>query len=356
MSYRLHSLAALLLLLAGAGCAAEAVGPEPLPAGDGEGSLQVAMQQQGADGALYHLRDARLRLTGQLDTLIEVGDSPVLQQTLPSGQYAMELLAGWWMQREKSGEQEEVGAELLGANPVEFSISSGQVTAVTLRFLVQGAGEIGFETGDMVVDMQVDIAGDGGEADDAGTAGDAGSDEAADAADPACPGALVINEVDYQQPGADDGEFVELYNPSDCPLSTEGLRLELVNGADGQALVYAGANLSRAGASIPAGGYLVVGSASVVEALPQEVPGAAISVPIQNGDPDGVRLLDSETVLDSLSYGGPVPGVTELETAPTDTGQGSIGRCPNGSDSDDNATDFAFTEVATPGAENHCGL
>jgi hypothetical protein len=360
MNTRTHSTAGLLLLLVGAGCAAEAAGPEPGRADDGEGSLRVALQQQASDGAVYYLRDAKLQLTGQLDTLIEVGDAPVLQQALPQGDYSMELLAGWRMERELDDQLEEVDAQLLGDNPICFSIASGEITAVTLRFLVQGTGEIGFETGDMVVDMEVETSSDGGTPDAAsgGEAPDAASGgEAADAANPGCEGGLlVINEVDYDQPEADQGEFVELFNPTDCPLATDNLRLELVNGANDPADVYAGVNLSLVGPAVPAGGYLVVGAAPVVDSLADGVLAIATSASIQNGEPDGVLLLDGETVLDSLSYGGNIPGVTETESAPTDTGQGSIGRCENGSDSDDNAADFLFTEVPTPGAANYCAL
>jgi hypothetical protein len=348
MNNRIYPRAGLLLVLAGVGCAADAAGPEVEQTADQPGSLQVALQQQGADGAVYYLRDARLRLTGQLDTTIEVDESPVLTHALPQGQYAMELLEGWWMERERAGELREVEADLLSPNPLGFSISPGKTTAVTLRFRIEGGGDVAFETGDMVVDMQVEPA------PDAGAAADAQVQPAADAAQPACQGRLVINEVDYDQPDADDGEFIELFNPSDCPVSTEGLRLNLINGANGQAVVYGGADLSEAGPAIPPGGYLVAGSAGVVAALAKGVPAIAISASIQNGDPDGIVLGHGEDVLDSLSYGGNIPGVTETESAPTDVGQGSIGRCENGVDSDDNAADFLFSDVPTPGAENHC--
>ncbi len=343
MNQKIHPLTGLLLL-ASMGCAAETAESWPVRPSDGQGSLQVAMQQQAADGALYFLRDASLHLSGLLETTIEVGDAPVLQQALAPGAYTLELLNGWRMERQRTGQTpQEVEAELVSQNPLELSISAGQTTSVALRFRVLGAGEIGFETGEMVVGMQVEPAPDAtwwSEGADAGIAG--------------CQALLLINEVDYDQPDADEAEFVELFNASDCPLSTEGLRLELVNGAHEQPTVYAGVDLGQAGPSIDPGGYLVVGSAAVVEALPETVPGIAVSASIQNGDPDGLLLRRGDSVLDSLSYGGEIPGVTEGAAAPTDIDQGSIGRCGNGLDTDDNAADFAFNELPTPGTENQC--
>ncbi len=43
---------------------------------------------------------------------------------------------------------------------------------------------------------------------------------------------LVINEVDYDQPGADLAEFVEIYNSGASPVSLQDISLVLPNGAD----------------------------------------------------------------------------------------------------------------------------
>ena len=62
MNVKLHPLVALLSLLAGAGCAAETAVPGNERSPGEQGSLQVAMQQQTADGAVYYLREATLHL------------------------------------------------------------------------------------------------------------------------------------------------------------------------------------------------------------------------------------------------------------------------------------------------------
>src|SRR5436190_17015382 len=43
---------------------------------------------------------------------------------------------------------------------------------------------------------------------------------------------LVINEVDYDQPGTDSSEFIELYNSSSAAINLGTYRLLLVNGSN----------------------------------------------------------------------------------------------------------------------------
>jgi len=175
-----------------------------------------------------------------------------------------------------------------------------------------------------------------------------------DSASSTCIPQLVINELDYDQPGSDLAEFIELFNPSNCEFSTDGYRLELINGGNGTATAYASIDLSDAGPVISSHTYLVIGAESVIASLPQDVPSILLPSSIQNGSPDGIQVVDDSGVIDSLSYGGVIDGITELNPASEDSGEGSLARCPNGNDSDDNATDFQSTAVSTPGTENHC--
>ena len=180
---------------------------------------------------------------------------------------------------------------------------------------------------------------------------------------------LVINEIDYDQPGGtDDGEFVEIYNAGASPLSMANKALVFVNGANN--LEYLRVPLAAGGILAP-GGYLVVGSSNLVVA-----PGAAVirfaqaSNAIQNGAPDGVALLNVATqqLLDTFSYEGSItnavitglPGPaslvegTALSTAIFDDGLGtnSLIRWPNGADINDAATDWRLSATPTPGAPN----
>ncbi|MDX6399198.1 MAG: hypothetical protein QOJ43_2606 [Gaiellaceae bacterium] len=154
---------------------------------------------------------------------------------------------------------------------------------------------------------------------------------------------LVINEIDYDQVGADSGGFVEVHNTGTADADLTGLALVFVDGADG--LEYARKPLTG---TLAAGGYAVV------------------PVDAQNGAPDGVALLSGAHLLDAVSYEGPITAATiEGETynlvegtalpasvADSNTVAGSLSRLPDGSDTNEAATDWAFTTTLTPGAAN----
>ncbi|MBN1653520.1 MAG: lamin tail domain-containing protein [Deltaproteobacteria bacterium] len=327
-----------LFLLAAGGMAACSGAADAGPEISENGALRVALEYQSETGATYYLREARLTVFGQQQTTIEVGDEALMRCPLDPGDYTLQLEPGWWVEREEQGEFQRIEAELLSPNPASINIVSGEETDFTLRFLVAGE-PIAFEPGELVIRMEVEVA-DGGL-------------QLADATNSAQH--LVINEVDYEQPGTDNSEFVEIFNPTGSAVPTDGLVLELINGADGKAQVYARAELAAAGEAIPAFGYLVVASETVSQMLSEEVLFLLLPKSIQNGNPDGLRLMDNDTVLDSVSYGGIIEGVTEGDSAPIDKAEESIARCHNGMDSDDNALDFRSALPATPGAENSCG-
>jgi hypothetical protein len=156
---------------------------------------------------------------------------------------------------------------------------------------------------------------------------------------------VVLNEIDYDQVGADTAGFVELYNAGLGSAELEGLALVFVDGADGSEYLRK-----------PLSGALA--------------PGAYLVVPVdpQNGSPDGVALYDTgqQGVVDALSYEGAIERAfigefahTLVEGTPlpadvadSNTVPGSLGRSPNGSDTDDSASDWSFATTATPGAEN----
>jgi lamin tail-like protein len=169
---------------------------------------------------------------------------------------------------------------------------------------------------------------------------------------------LVINEVDYDQPGTDSTEFVEIYNAAPYSVGLAGFSLELANGAIPPFLPYTTLSLSAAGPSIPAFGYLVVSFPGAVGSLPGgtlTIPFAVATNNVQNGAPDGIRIVHvSGPVVDALAYEGAMVGYGEGSPAGTDdpTSAGSLARIPNGSDTSDNGVDFGFTTTPTPGAPN----
>lgn len=176
-------------------------------------------------------------------------------------------------------------------------------------------------------------------------------------------GALVINEVDYDQIGADSEEFIEIYNPGSTSVSLDGISLYLINQSSN---IYDTITLSDAGAALHAGEYLVVGSPIVIAGLPASTKYITFNNFIQNGESDGLLIFDdvNTTVLDALSYEGSLTAVdingtvvslvegnaTTVEDSNAITG--SMIRLPNGSDSNDAATDWQFTTSITAGSEN----
>ena len=163
---------------------------------------------------------------------------------------------------------------------------------------------------------------------------------------------LVINEVDYDQAGADTAEFVEIVNPNASAVDLADYRIELVNGSNGRRY-----GTYKATGRLAVGGYLVIADQAVINSVPSGTVTAPLkSGGLQNG-PDAIRIVEAATgrVLDGLHYEEPVPDTGEGQPAPEDdTGApASIGRCPDGFDSDDNGADFA-TMTPTPGAANDC--
>jgi hypothetical protein len=156
---------------------------------------------------------------------------------------------------------------------------------------------------------------------------------------------LVINEIDYDQVGTDSGGFVEVANTGDAAAPLDGIALVLVNGGDN-------AEYDRAA---------LTGSLAAGEHI-------AVAIEAQNGAPDGVALIDTADgdLLDALSYEGAitaaiiggrtyslVEGTVLPDTvADSNTVAGSLARLPDGTDTDDAATDWTFTQTATPGAPN----
>lgn len=158
---------------------------------------------------------------------------------------------------------------------------------------------------------------------------------------------LVLNELDYDQVGADANGFVEIHNAGTAAADLTGVAIVFVDGSDGAE--YLRKPLSG---TLGPGGYL------------------SVAAEAQNGAPDGVALLAADgALLDALSYEGPITAATiggqtynlvegtalPASVADSNTAAGSLARIPDGRDTDDAATDWAFTTVTTPGAANVAG-
>ncbi len=171
-----------------------------------------------------------------------------------------------------------------------------------------------------------------------------------------CPeGRLVINELDYDEPGVDEHEFIEIYNAGAAPFPLEGVELQLINLNNPADPIYAQHLLSDAGAFLLPGAYLVIGDEAVM-ALPEGV----LSLPLEGGEiengPDHISLVDGTgEVLDSITYEITIEGVTEgtgdlLQDRDSDY---ALFRCLDGVDTDNNDADF-MGGLPTPGFMNAC--
>jgi predicted extracellular nuclease len=161
---------------------------------------------------------------------------------------------------------------------------------------------------------------------------------------------LVINEVDYDQPGTDTAEFIEIKNVGAAAVDLSAYEVVLVNGANNA--VY----LTIALPAVP----LAAGDYFVVCADAANTPNCDLDVSpntnlIQNGAPDAIAIVSGGVVIDALSYEGDVPGYVEgtgagLNDSGANDHQG-LSRFPDGVDTDSNSDDFSLRCI-TPGAEN----
>ena len=155
--------------------------------------------------------------------------------------------------------------------------------------------------------------------------------------------AVKINEVYYDAPGTDSLCFIELHGPGS--LSLDGFSLVGVNGNGGA--VYATIDLT--GHAIPGSGFFVVGDNA-------GVPNVNLTDPLanlQNG-PDNVELRLGGITTDAVGYGELDGWDFTGEWLPTvDVLEGhSLGRYPDGNDTDNNSVDFHDYETPTPGTAN----
>jgi predicted extracellular nuclease len=168
--------------------------------------------------------------------------------------------------------------------------------------------------------------------------------------------AILINEIDYDQPGSDTAEFIELFNSNLNTVSLDGYVLDLVNGSSGS--IYSSYDLS--GLSITAQGYFVLCDNTAAVANCDHDIGS--SSWIQNGGADGdaIALTQAGTLVDAVTYentGSYLGYYAEGNSFTTDDSNSiimSIARLPDGFDSDFNASDFGSACI-TPGSANISG-
>lgn len=180
---------------------------------------------------------------------------------------------------------------------------------------------------------------------------------------------LLINEVDYDQPGTDTAEFVEIVNTGSAPIDIGRFQLLLFNGASMPAMTYAPSPIALSGTLMP-GQRLVVASPGLTEVDPEAlVVRLRSDSVIQNGDPDGLCVWDTLRLecVTSLAYGLAPMGTftatymgrmfslvsgTPTSARDSSTAMRSLCRSPDLVNTGNDATDWAQCSRPTPGAPN----
>jgi hypothetical protein len=151
---------------------------------------------------------------------------------------------------------------------------------------------------------------------------------------------VFINEIHYDNVGADLGEFVEIAGPTGTDLT--GWSIVLYNGLDGMSY----STVSLGGAiPIQQNGYGTV----------------AVTYPangIQNGAPDGVALVSAGgAVAEFLSYegtfiavGGPANGMTSVDIGVAESGSDPLGESLQRRGTGAKGNDFVWSGQVTASA------
>lgn len=192
-------------------------------------------------------------------------------------------------------------------------------------------------------------SGEGGEGGEGGSAGEAGAAGAAGAAGNAgaagaavCDNLVVLNELMTVGAGSDEKfEFIELLNvgPGDCTVSLDGYTLE----RDGNT-VFTGEVASKIGLQKR---YVLAGQ-SFADARPGDFDRGLGTQSILPAAGACITLRKKGKVVDEVCYG---PG-TSASPAPAPTADQSIGRIPDGADTDDDAADWAVLAAPSPRKAN----
>jgi hypothetical protein len=229
-----------------------------------------------------------------------------------------------------------LGGGLLLAAIAATTLAEGVVACATGTETGGGFGEGGLVEEDAGRDVNVvPVPKDSAAGEDTGTTPD---DSGA-----GCTQKVVINEL--MSNGPSGAEFVELYNPSTCavPIGNWELKYQASSGNPGSA----GAKFGS-GESIPAKGFFVVGTSDFSGAKD-----ATLTAGLGNTGAQLGLVNDTGKLIDAVGYGTGTAGTyTEGTPAGVPATGGSIGRSPNGGDTNNNKTDFKTYGTPSPGIAN----
>jgi hypothetical protein len=161
---------------------------------------------------------------------------------------------------------------------------------------------------------------------------------------PPSAGCPVVNEIMTGGPSSGADEFVEVLNPCAAAIDLSGARLvyRSAAGSSDSTLVS-----WSDGALLAPGMRLVYGGATFIGPRDGDL-GAGLSA---TGGGVAIRAAGG-AVVDSVGYGTATNAFVEGTAAPAPAAGSSIGRVPDGADTDQNAADWLPTATPTPGAPN----
>jgi hypothetical protein len=126
------------------------------------GSVSLALSTRGTSGTLYRLRQAVFQTTqlggAGFSSVLFSEDDPLattLEASLPTGDYVIDLLSGWSLEKVQNGVVSSVAATLISSPTQFFSIANAEETNVSYRFETSG-DIVDFGEGRLVVEIQVE--------------------------------------------------------------------------------------------------------------------------------------------------------------------------------------------------------
>ena len=165
---------------------------------------------------------------------------------------------------------------------------------------------------------------------------------------------LVVNEIDYIQPGPNDAEFIEIMNITNISLNLDSYHVNLATGAYSPPTIYR-SDIDLPNYTLGPGAYFVICT------NPGRVPRCNMTVPpptdlLDNSLPSAVALMLNTLIVDVVSYGG-TTGAPYSEGAGVDPADDpdqpllGLSRVVNGLDTNQNSVDFGLRCI-TPGQAN----